>query len=262
MGTITVPGHNLPYWVKISKSGTMYAAFISPDDINWTQVGATVNLNFGTDVTNVPHYGMAAASGINRILSTGKIDSFTITASTHLPIRLLSFAAKDINDDNVLITWVTSMEHLLDHFEVQRSADNTHFEAIGIRKAVGESDINQFYSLTDNSWVMGENYYQLKEFDKDGNFNLSPVVSVEMPGSGVLEIYPNPADDYTNIISRKNPILEVKLYDVTGKLLLEIYPATSQMMTVQLNTADLPKGIYIISVKTNSAVYRQKLFKH
>jgi hypothetical protein len=260
VGTITVPGHNLPYWVKISKSGTMYAAFISPDNINWTQAGATVNLNFGTDVTNVPHYGMAVASGNNSILSTGKIDGFTITASTPLPIRLLSFAAKNINDDNVLITWVTSMEHLVDHFEVQRSADNTHFDAIGIRKAVGESEINQYYSLTDNSPVMGDNYYRLKEFDKDGNFYLSPVVSVDMPASGVLEIYPNPADDYTHIISRKNPILEVKLYNVTGKLLRELYPGTSQM-TVQLNTADLPKGIYIISVKTNSAVYRQKLFK-
>jgi hypothetical protein len=263
-GSVTIvplAGHALPYWVKISKSGTTYSAFISADDITWNQVGSTVDLHFGTDASNAPHYGMGITSSNNTVLSTGEINNFSVLGSSPLPITLLSFTAKDINHDHVLVSWATSMEHLVDHFEIQRSIDNSSFQAIAEVKAVGESEIPHYYSVNDNNPSVGVNYYRLKEFDKDGNFYFSPVVSVNFAGPEGVEIYPNPASDFTNINSLKYPILEVNLYDITGKLLKSIQPPSGGLTSVKLSTSDLSSGVYIVAVKTTLMIYRQKLSK-
>ncbi len=259
--TVPIPGSfSLPYFAQIRKLGTTYTAFMSPDNINWTQVAGPFDLSFGNDASNTPHYGMAETSTNNTVLSSGKIDSFAVNAGTPLPIQLLSFTAKDINNNHVLVSWSTAMEQLVDHFDVQRSIDNSSFQTIGKVIAVGDSETTQYYSMNDNNPVTGINYYRLKELDKNGNSYYSPVVSVNFDGQKGLEMYPNPASVYTNINSVNDPIIEVIVYDITGKLLQNLQSASGQS-TVHLNTADLSKGIYIITVKTTSTIYRQKLFK-
>jgi hypothetical protein len=259
--TIHAAGHySLPFWLKINKTGTRYAAFISTDQIIWTPVGKQVDLGFGTDPSNIPNYGMAISSVNNASLSTGEIDNFTFLGSTPLPIRLLNFTAKAVNHDHVLVSWATTMEHLTDYFEIQRSTDNKRFETIAKVNATGESQTARYYSVNDNNPVAGMNYYQLKETDKDSKSYFSPVVSVKFDEDPGLEIYPNPAAEYTNIVSFKSPVVEVSLFDVTGKLLQDTH-VTSGQNSMQLNTSGLAKGIYFITVKTTTAVYKQKLFK-
>jgi hypothetical protein len=258
--TIPLVGHALPFWVQIKKAGTSYGAFTSPDNVTWTQVVAPINLNFGNDPNNDPHYGMAITSANNALLASGKIDNFLVTGSIPLPIRLVGFDAKNINGDHVLVTWTTTMEHLVDHYEVERSVDNSHFELVAKVAAVGESETSQYYSAIDHNPVAGVSYYRLKEIDKDGNFYYSPIVSVIFDQPEGLEIYPNPAGSYTTINSPKNPVLEVSLYDVTGKLLQQVQTANGQQ-SVKLNTTDLSNGVYVIRVTTTKGVFRQKLLK-
>jgi hypothetical protein len=259
--TVTANGpFTFPYWMKITKSITSYAAYYSKDSVNWTQVGTTQNLNFGTDPTNPPHYGMAITSANNSVLSTGKIGSFTLTSSTALPIRLMSFTAKDVNQNYVLVSWATSMEHLTDHYEVERSGNNSGFQTIGQVPAVGESEIPQYYSIKDNDPLPGVNFYRLKEVDKDAKFYYSPVVSVNFGDISDLEMYPNPTENYTNIRSLRDPILEVSVFDVTGKMVQNMHLSSGQN-SVRLNLSNLSKAIYFIKIKTTTATYRQKLFR-
>ncbi len=260
--TIPVPGHYaLPYWMKLSKEGTQYLAFISADGIGWTNVGGPVELNFGTDASNPPHYGMAVTSRNNASLSSGTIDNFSVTGSTDLPIRLQSFTAKKINDTQVLVSWTTSMEHLVDHFEVEKKTDQTtSFGTLGIVKAVGESEVLQNYSLQDNHPAPGVNEYRLKEVDKNNNYYYSPVVQVIMDEPQGLEIYPNPAADFVNIISNAGAIQELSIFDVSGKLLKDI-PTKTGLTTMQINIAPFAAGVYFITIKTASGMQREKLFK-
>jgi hypothetical protein len=259
---ITLPGHyTLPIWMKISKSGTRYTAFISPDNISWTQVGSQINLNFGNDPANIPNYGMSVTSANNQSLSAGRFDNFSLDVSNPLPVRLLNFSAKTVNHDHVLISWATSMEHLVDRFEIQSSLDKNNFQTIATLKATGESETPRYYSVNDNNPSAGNNYYRLKEIDRDDKVFYSPVVSVKFDELQGFEIYPNPAEYYTNISSARTPILEVDLYDLAGKRLQSIQTDGSPR-TIQLNTAELPNGVYVIRVKTATGIYRQKLFKH
>jgi F5/8 type C domain/Secretion system C-terminal sorting domain/Fibronectin type III domain len=259
--TINIPGHySLPYWMKISKSGTQYKAYISADNIIWSQVSGLVELHFGNDPSNIPNYGMAITSENNVALSTGKIDNFTFVGSNPLPIQLLNFSAKTVNQDHVVVTWATSMEHLVDHFEIQRSVDNNTFRTIDKVTTTGESEIPRYYLIVDNNPAAGINYYRLKEVDRDAKFYFSPVASVQFDEPKGLEIFPNPAGDYTMISSQRDQILEVNVYDVAGKLLQNL-PSVGGQLTVRLNTTELSTGVYIIWVKTTGAIYRQKLFK-
>ncbi len=249
-------------WMKVIKTGTNYTGFTSPDNVTWTQASSSVDLHFGNDPGSNPNYGMAVTSANNTALSSGQIQQFTFDVSdiTPLPVRLLNFTAKNINNDHVQISWSTSMEHLSDYFLVLKSTDNKTFQTMVKVNAVGESETIQNYSVNDGNPSTGTNYYRLKEYDKDGNFYLSPVVSVNFDAAVGFEIYPNPASDFTSINSYRNPIEEVKLFDITGKLLQDIHVA-NESKTVQLNVSDLSKGVYFVSVKTGSLLYRQKLVK-
>jgi F5/8 type C domain/Secretion system C-terminal sorting domain/Fibronectin type III domain len=259
--TGTFPASIQNPWMKVTKTGTNYTGYISADNISWTQTGASVDLHFGNDPANIPNYGMAVTSADNTGLSSGQIQAFTfdLLNGNPLPVKLLNFSAKAVNHDHVLVSWATAMEHLADYFIVLRSVDGKSFETIDKVPAVGESQTPRYYSINDNKPVAGTSYYRLKEVDKDGNFYLSPIVSVKFDVPTGFEIYPNPAADFTNINSLRDGMLEIRLFDVTGKLLRAIQPGGVQ--TYQLNIAELPKGVYFVSVKTKTSIYRQKLIK-
>jgi hypothetical protein len=257
--TIQIPGHYaLPYWMKLSKAGTQFLAYISPDGANWTQVAGPIELNFGVDGNNAPHYGMAVTSANNTSLSSGTIDNFTVVGSGELPFRLQSFTAKKVNSHQILVSWSTSMEQGTDHFDVEKMTDNSGFQSIGTVKAAGNSQTPQSYSLPDNNPVPGLNAYRLKGTDLDGSSYYSPVVYVQMTSDLKFDIYPNPVIDYIHILSYSGSLQRVRLFDVSGKLLRDQTPGT---VSTQINMSNLSTGIYFLSIKTAQGLYRQKLFK-
>ncbi len=70
-----------------------------------------------------------------------------------------------------------------------------------------------------------------------------------------LSIYPNPATDILYIRTQDN-ILNVSVYDLSGKLI------NIPFSNGQVNVSMLPKGVYIVTVKTEKATYQQKLIKN
>jgi len=79
----------------------------------------------------------------------------------------------------------------------------------------------------------------------------------------VMNIYPNPANDYCNLsieLSKDEKVV-VEMLDLSGKrvalLLSGVYP--SGVSQVSLNVADYPVGTYIISVTTESCRLVKKL---
>ena len=258
--TMILPGHySLPYWVRIDKVGTKYTAYVSPDNMNWIKIGGPVDLHFGSDPANIPNYGMAISSVNNAMLTSGQIDNFTVVVGNPLPVTLKEFTAKKINPNQVLVSWTTTMEHLSDRFEIQRSSDQTGFVTFKTVRAVGESETTSYYSVTDDQPENGMNYYRLKEIDKDNKFYYSPIASVKFEVPAGIEMYPNPAEDYTNITSRE-PIIEVNLFDAAGKLLQSLVSPGGKN-SVHLKTESLVRGMYIVRIKTTKKVFEQKLFK-
>lgn len=70
-----------------------------------------------------------------------------------------------------------------------------------------------------------------------------------------FSIYPNPSSEFINILSNQ-PVEKVEIYDINGRLLMEI------SNTSFINVTDLQSGIYFIQVNSNSTITTQQLIKN
>ena len=76
----------------------------------------------------------------------------------------------------------------------------------------------------------------------------------------LIKVYPNPAADKINLefesVSGNNSIA---VYNIEGKMMISEQKYLSEgMNTIELNTTDLPNGIYFISVENNGVINKIK----
>ncbi len=69
-----------------------------------------------------------------------------------------------------------------------------------------------------------------------------------------LSIYPNPTTDVLNI-KTQDKIVEVSVYDVTGKAI------NTKLIDGKINVSQVLKGNYILRITTDKAVYQEKFIK-
>ena len=117
----------------------------------------------------------------------------------------------------------------------------------------------QYYAFTDASPYQGINYYRLNQVDNDGISTLSKVVTVEMREVNKrFSVQPNPFHDNCMINTNFEGNYTVELFDVTGRLLQS---HSIHQSSFQLQTADLPNGLYMISAKSNDVQQTFKIVK-
>ena len=68
-----------------------------------------------------------------------------------------------------------------------------------------------------------------------------------------ITIYPNPSSDFINI--KSNMVLEVSVFDVTGKLIM------SEYFTTKLDISQLEKGTYILNLSDGINTSTHKIIK-
>jgi hypothetical protein len=251
-------GIQAPYWVQLTKTGTVYTAAVSPDGLNWTRIGNPIDLGFPTNVANVAYAGLAITSNTTAALSTGTADNFQ--QSTPLPLTLTSFTGRDMGQ-YVALQWTTAMEQNVDHFEIDRSPDGANFTQLTTVKAVGNSNLPVNYNTNDNQPYNGLNYYRLKMVDVNGQFTYSPVILVRFGKTGAPLLFPNPTTSFFTIVAGQDPITEVDVIDPTGRKILQLMNgAASATLTVQ--SEGLARGVYFVQMTTASGgKYLQKIFK-
>jgi hypothetical protein len=74
------------------------------------------------------------------------------------------------------------------------------------------------------------------------------------------DIYPNPADDKLMIHTLKGSRFEINIYNSQGQLMISEYSFNNQ---ANINTLELPNGLYLIKLLNNSDVFNYKIIiKH
>ena len=97
---------------------------------------------------------------------------------TALPIELLSFEAKSLEND-VLLFWKTASELNNHFFTLERSFDGIHFTPIQRIYSYGDSKDESIYSYLDNDYINGINYYKLKQTDYNGDEKEFEIVAID-----------------------------------------------------------------------------------
>jgi len=152
------------------------------------------------------------------------------------------------------------MEVNNDHFDIERSSDGTHFSKILTVKGMGNSDTLQSYSAIDNTPLKGINFYRLKQVDRDNHFSYSSVQIVKF-GAGVSPVvYPNPVSSLFTAVPGSEPIQEIVIYNVQGRVVQYVMNNNSGN-EMQVNISPLASGVYILKLKTDTKVYQVKIVK-
>jgi hypothetical protein len=180
-----------------------------------------------------------------------------------LPIELLEFKARKSGDD-VICSWITLSEKNNDYFTVERSKDGFHFEAIGTVQGAGTTTAMSYYAFTDYEPLSGLSYYRLKQTDFDGQYAYSQIESVRFGESDQndlsLQIFPNPADQFTNILVTlpEDETGSMTVTDAAGRT-IATYPLNINEPAIMLQLSEFNPGIYFINVSAGQVSKTSRL---
>ncbi|MBP9688604.1 MAG: SBBP repeat-containing protein, partial [Bacteroidia bacterium] len=176
----------------------------------------------------------------------GSNDAFValFSNSGSLPVKLISFNAKDVNN-HVLCSWSTASELNNNYFSIERSLDSEHFENIGAVNGKGYSINTIKYSFIDNNPFKGISYYRLKQVDFNGNFEYSKIVSVNFENTNPnIELYPNPTTG--EIIINSNSLQNyISIYNFKGTIILSSIESSNRF---KIDLKNFNAGMYFIRV--------------
>lgn len=188
VGTGTTQVLTASYVCTYVESGTGFTVDVVQATIPPQPDGTTVKY-----IVSAWHTGSSSSTleifgngGANTTSATA--DQFTFTVGSALPLRLIDFSGKKIND-NVQLSWTTTQELDLDHYEVYRSSNGIQFERIGSKKAVGITTLTNTYTFNDINTFKGNNFYKIKSVDRDGNFSYTRVIKLSFDNKSLVKLY-------------------------------------------------------------------------
>lgn len=167
-----------------------------------------------------------------------------------LPLRFISFNAESKTSD-IQLSWVTADEINNSYFEVQRSVDGIHFNAIAFVDKKKYAGTEQQYNFSDATPFNGTNYYRLKQVDMNGSYSYSAIISVlAKADNNLIAAVSNPVTNSRLKLSIQHATL-INIYNASGSL---VYSKTMAAGIQEINVTAFSKGVYL--VKANSEILK------
>lgn len=183
-----------------------------------------------------------------------------------LPVELVSFTAEAKNGI-VQLDWVTASEKDNDFFEIERSFDGESFETIGVVEGNGTVQYEIAYDFIDMYPLNGKSFYRLKQHDYDGNFEYSPIVSINIDVASNLRLFPNPTTDQAIYLTldgfHQTQPLHIKIINLQGASMFDQVMSPDDVYRKALPVKQsLKSGIYIIEVIQGNTQKQVRLAIH
>ena len=196
--------------------------------------------------------------------------------ATALPVELASFDAS-LENEAVVLTWNTASETNNAGFDVQRkesasAADGTDEEWASVGQIEGSgttTDANRYrFEDTRLPYEAEVLTYRLRQVDTDGSVSYSEAITVDRAAVEQVKLlgtYPNPARERATVRfalpeSSAGHGVSLRLYDVMGRQVhtVEASP-TAGRHELQLQTDQLPSGVYFLRLRAGTTVETQRL---
>lgn len=180
------------------------------------------------------------------------IDDFEIVGvpNVPLPVELLSFTAKPIDNNKVVCKWATASETTNDFFTVEKSTDAISFTTTGKIDGAGYSSVITNYSFTDEHPYNGVSYYRLKQTDFNGAFTYSQTAAVQFKTTSNLSVYPLLTTGEVFIASpTKLQNATATVMNSEGKI-IAAYLLNADGGEQQISLGEQSNGLYFVIVTT------------
>ena len=197
------------------------------------------------------------------------IDNFIAISSTVNPNTLqsqnpVSLQGKNIETKNMLQLEMVDISYAK-NYVIERSTNGVDYDVIAVEK-------NSEYIFTDNNPYQGENLYRVKVENTDGTFKYTNLVVLDVKQSkllptGIVSLFPNPADNFIKInfnVTEEQSVFKLNVFNLSGQIVYhEILKLNSGLHTIDLNASDFSSGDYIISFRNlnNNVSYENKFVK-
>ena len=89
-----------------------------------------------------------------------------------MPVQLLSFTGKGLENGVNRLAWSTASEINNDYYVIEKSIDGEHFEVVNRQSGAGSSLTQNDYIEFDRA-ITAKPYYRLKQVDFNGSFTYS-----------------------------------------------------------------------------------------
>ena len=154
----------------------------------------------------------------------------------------------------------------IDQFEIQRSYDGNEFKTISVVFASEKKD-NESYMFYETISNFGKAMYRLKMIDKNNKVTYSKILVFQTKDATTsnIKIIGNPVTDKItfNYSSFTAQVIEVKVYDMTGKVImgkkLNGFEG-SNTMSFPL-ASNLKPSMYVLEVSNGSGIQTAKFIK-
>ncbi|NNJ54995.1 MAG: T9SS type A sorting domain-containing protein [Bacteroidia bacterium] len=184
--------------------------------------------------------------------NSGDPDFRDFNSPIYLPVDLILFQV-NAKDDDAVLTWETATETNNDRFIVERSFDGSDFEEIGFVLGSGTTNEVQRYTFIDENIKqhgLSELYYRLKQVDHDNSFDYSEIRLITLTNTKNIKVYPNPARSVLKVTSLPQNA-NLAILNSSGQVIEKQNITNGEL---ELNVSEYRKGIYFISVYSESAI--------
>lgn len=193
-------------------------------------------------------------------------DANNCQASTSIEVRepAVKLASFDVakGDTAVDLKWATSYEYAIDHFEIERSTDNTNFNFIGKANSLWSSLRLTKYLVTDGRPIPSRNYYRIVAVTSYGERIVLDQKDLFYDGKTKIAV----RNMTTQLdISLENPHMEeiqVTLYDMNGRpLKTSKFSKQTYVWNIKFDMQGLPSGSYVIGINSVHVKHAKQVIK-
>jgi hypothetical protein len=235
--------------------------------LNWSGISSTLNTG---DITYLRirltrDINAVSAADATGWLPDGETEDYPVSVQNIvLPVNLLSFDAKVVNNSQVQLTWKAITDDAFDGFEIQRSQDGSTWNNVGFVSAAAANTTSN-YSFYDQQPYKGKSHYRLKLLEKSGAARNSEIRQVNLKVDGIrLTVSPNPASSKVLLTinnSRAGENAHINIMDASGRTIhRQQYLLRDRDTTMEIPLSSVwQAGTYLVIVSTESGIQSQKL---
>ncbi|MEO8406488.1 MAG: T9SS type A sorting domain-containing protein, partial [Chitinophagaceae bacterium] len=160
-----------------------------------------------------------------------------------LPTQLIFFKATP-SQKKILLQWQVADPELFSTYVIEKRNERNEWETIGNMPG---NDIQEDYSFTDNNPAPGYNLYRIKTIKKTNAVSYSSVrrAYIENDNDKIV-VYPNPASNKFFIKNSTGGMINIRLMDISGKIVLQ--KSMLVYNTTEVDLPSLPSGIYMLHI--------------
>jgi hypothetical protein len=173
------------------------------------------NTNTSLDLTALNAYTFT----VNASAASKAADRFRIVfrTATVVPVTFVSVKAAQ-QGGNIAVEWKVANQLNIVKYEVEKSADGSHFAKVGTVSASNSTT----YNWMDQNAVRGYNYYRIKSVDNNGQVKYTEIVRV-LVGNGkpAITVSPNPIQsNFVNIqfTEQQAGKYAIRLINISGQV--------------------------------------------